>query len=66
MDMKAEMGSSRKAMIRSGISFDKFPNEQKQNDTSSNGRQKNTFDGMAKKHNRKEKVIQRSLAYGGS
>ena len=49
MDMKAEMGSSRKAMIRSGISFNKLPNEQKQKDTSTNGRQKNEFAGTAKK-----------------
>ncbi len=32
MDMKAEMGSSRKAMIRFGISFDKSLNKQKQKD----------------------------------
>ncbi len=61
MDMKAEMGSSRKAMIRSGISFDKLPNEQKQKDTSTNGRQKSNFAGMAKKRNRKDRVAQRSL-----
>ncbi len=61
MDMKAEMGSSSKAMIRSGISFDKLPNEQKQKDTSANGRQKNDFAGTAKKWNRKNKVAQRSL-----
>ncbi len=30
MDMKAEMGSSRKAMIRAGTSFNKSSNEQKQ------------------------------------
>jgi hypothetical protein len=39
LDMKAEMGSMRKAMIRSGISFDKLPNKQKQKDTSTNRRQ---------------------------
>jgi hypothetical protein len=61
MDVKAEMGSSCKAMIRSGISFDKSLNEQKQKDTSTNGRQKNNFAGTAKKRNRKDKVAQRSL-----
>jgi hypothetical protein len=61
MDMKAEMGSVRKAMFRSGISFDKLPNEQKQKDTSTNGRQKKDFAGTAKKKNRKDKVAQRSL-----
>ncbi len=61
MDMKAEMGTSRKAMIRSGISFDKLPNEQKQKDTSTNGRQKNNFAGTAKERNKKDKVAQRSL-----
>ncbi len=30
LDMKAEMGSMRKAMIRSGNSFDNVPNDQKQ------------------------------------
>jgi hypothetical protein len=46
MDMKAEMGSSLKAMIRSEILFDNIPNKQKQ---------------TAKKRNRKDKVAQRSL-----
>ncbi len=55
------MGSMRKAIIRSGISFDKLPNEQKQKDTSTNGKQKNNFTGTAKKRNRKDKVAQRSL-----
>ncbi len=56
LDMKAEMGSMRKAMIRSGISFDKVPNDRKQTDTSINGKQKNNFAGTAKKRNRKDKV----------
>jgi hypothetical protein len=51
MDMKAEMGSSSKSMIRSGISFNKLMI----------GRQKNDFAGTAKKRNRKDKVTQRSL-----
>ena len=58
--MKAEMGSMRKAMIRSGISFDKVPNEQKQKETSANEKQKNNFAGTAKKKNRKDKMAQRS------
>ena len=51
------MGSMRKAIIRSGISFDRVPNEQKQKDAS--GKQKNNFAGTAKR-NRKDKVAQRS------
>ncbi len=54
------MGSMRKAMIRSGISFDKLQNKQKQKDTSTNGEQKSNFAGLAKKRNRKDKVAQRS------
>ncbi len=61
MDMKVEMGSIRKAIIRSGISFNKLPNKQKQKDTSTNERQKNNFAGTAKKRNRKDKMAQRSL-----
>ncbi len=61
MDRKAEMGSIHKAMIRSGISFDKLPNEQKQKDTSTNKRQKNNLAGMDKKRNRKDEVAQRCL-----
>ncbi len=56
MDMKVEMGSMRKAMIRSGNSFDKLPNKQKQKDTSTNGKQENNFAGTAIKRNRKDKV----------
>jgi hypothetical protein len=44
MDMKAEMGSIRKAMIRSGIAFGKSPNVQKPREPSANGKQKNNFD----------------------
>ncbi len=55
------MGSSRKAMIRSENSLEKFLNEQKQKDTSTNERQKNNFAGTAKKRNRKDKVAQHSL-----
>ncbi len=61
MDMKAEMGSSRKTMIRSRISFDRLLNKQKQKDTSTNGRQKSNFAGTAKKWKRKDKVAQNSL-----
>ncbi len=61
LDMKAEMGSMHKAMIRSGISFDNLQNEQKQKDTSANGKKKNNFAGTAKKRNRKDKVALRSL-----
>ncbi len=53
------MGSIRKAMIRSGISFDRSPNEQKPRESSANGKQKNNFAGTAKKKNRKDKVAQR-------
>ncbi len=60
--MKAEMGSMLKEMIRSGISFDKLPNEQKQKEASTNGKQKNNFAGTAKKMNSKDKVAQRNEA----
>ncbi len=55
MDMKTDMGSMRKAMIRSGISFDKSPNEQKPREPSANGKPKNNFAGRAKKKNREDK-----------
>ena len=61
MDMKAEMGSSRKAMIRPGISFDKSSTKQKQKHASDKGKQKNNFAGTAKKKNWKDRVAQRSL-----
>ncbi len=61
MDMKAEMGSSRKAVIRPGISFDKSSNKQKQKHASDKGKQKNNFAGTAKKKNMKDRVAQRSL-----
>ncbi len=38
-----------------------MPNEQKQKDTSVNGKVKNNFSGTAEKRNRKDKVPQRSL-----
>ena len=41
-DMKAEMGCMRKAMINSGISFEKSPNVQKPREQFINGKQKNT------------------------
>ena len=56
MDMKAEMGSSRKATIRPGISFDKSSNKEKQKYASDKGKQKNNFAGTAKKKNRKDQV----------
>ncbi len=57
MVMKAEkMGSSRKAMIRPGISFYNAPNEQKTRNASDKGKQKNNFAGTAKKRNRKDQV----------
>ncbi len=56
MEMKATMGSTGKVMIRSGISFDKSPKEQKPRESSANGTQKNNFSGTTKKKNRKDKV----------
>ena len=61
LDMKAEMGSMRKAMVEAGISFENVPNEQKTKHASDKGKQKNNFAGTAKKRNRKDKVAQRSL-----
>jgi hypothetical protein len=61
LDMKAEMGSIRKAMMSARISFDNVPNEQKKKDTSANGKQQDNFAGTAKKRNRKHKVAQRFL-----
>ncbi len=55
------MGSMRKAMIRSGISFDELPREQKQKESPANGKQENNSAGTAKKKNRKDKVAQRSF-----
>ncbi len=40
LDMKAEMGSMRTGMIRSVISFDKPPNEQKPREQAAGGKQK--------------------------
>ncbi len=61
IDMKAEMGSMRKATIRSCTSFDKSPNQQPPREPPANGKEKNNFAGTAKKKNRKDKVAQRSL-----
>ena len=61
MIMKAEMGSSHKTMIRSGISFYNAPNEQEARNAADKGKQKNNFAGTAKKRNIKDKVAQRSL-----
>ena len=44
LDLKAEMGSMRKAMTKAGISFDKSPNKQKTREQSANGKQKGTFE----------------------
>jgi hypothetical protein len=41
--MKDEMAAIRKAMIRSSISFDKSPNQQKPRESSAKGKQKNNF-----------------------
>ncbi len=65
LDMKAEMGSVCKAMIISGISFNRSPNEQKPKESSAKGKQKSNFAGTAKKKNRKDKVAQRSLVAVG-
>ncbi len=61
LDMKAEMGSMRKAMVDARISFENVPNAQKNKNASDKGKQKNNFAGTAKKRNRKDKVAQRSL-----
>ena len=61
LDMKAEMGSMRKAVMGSRMSFKNVPNEQKTKHASAKGKQKNNFAGTAKKRNRKDKVAQRSL-----
>ncbi len=50
------MGFMCKAMIRSCISFDKSPNEQKLRELPINGKQKDKFAATAKKKNRKDKV----------
>jgi hypothetical protein len=48
LDMKAEMGSMCKAMIRSRISFDGSSKEQKAREPSANGKQNDNFAGTAK------------------
>ncbi len=60
MDMKDEMGSSSKVMIRSGISFYNTPNEQKRRNASDKVKQKNDFASTAKKRDMKDQVAQRS------
>jgi hypothetical protein len=54
LDMKAEMGSMRKALMGARISFESAPNEQKTKSASDKGKQKNNFTGTAKKKNRKD------------
>jgi hypothetical protein len=48
-------------MIRSRILLNKSTNEQKARETPVNGKQKNDFEGTAKKRKRKNKVAQHSL-----
>jgi hypothetical protein len=52
--MKVEMGSMLKAIITSGISFDKSPNEQKPKEQAANGKQKDKFAGTATKGEQKQ------------
>ena len=59
-DLKAEMGSMRKAMARAGISFDKSPNMPRPRKQTANGKQKGKFAGKAKMKNKTNKVPQRS------
>ena len=44
-DLKAEMGSMRKAMTRAGISFDKYPTEPRPREQTANGKLKGKFAG---------------------
>ena len=59
-DMKSEMGIIRQALINSGISIEKSPIVQKQKEQFTNGKQKKSFAGAAKK-NKMGKFAQRSL-----
>ena len=59
-DMKAEMGSMRKALLEGGISFERSPKATKPRDQVLNGKQKTRFAGTAKK-NKADKISQRSL-----
>ena len=59
-DMKSEMGIIRRALINSGISIEKSPIVQKQKEQFTNGKQKKSFAGAAKK-NKMGKFAQRSL-----
>ena len=58
-ELKAKMGSTRKAMTRAGISLDK---KQTLREQAANGKQKGKLAGTAKTKNRAEKVAQRSLS----
>jgi hypothetical protein len=49
LDMNAEIRSMSKAMMRSGISFDPIPQEQKPRERQAAGKQKGKFAGAAKK-----------------
>ena len=60
-DMKAEMGSMRRAMTNAGISFEKYPSGSKQREQSANGKQKNKFAGTVQTKNKANRVAQRSL-----
>jgi hypothetical protein len=61
LDMKAQMGTMRKALVQAEISLENVPNGQKMKHASDKGKQKNNFVGTAKKRSRKDKVAQRSL-----
>ncbi len=50
-NLKAEMGTMRKAMTKACISFNKPPNKHKQMEQSVNGKQKGKFAGKTKKKN---------------
>ena len=57
------MGSMCMAMTRTGITFDKSPNEQQPREQSANGKQKGKFAGTAKMKNQANKIAQRSLVH---
>ena len=59
-DMKAEMGCMRRAMVNSGMSFDKSPNEPRPREHIINEKQQNMFAGTVKT-NKASRVAQRSL-----
>ena len=62
-EMKPNMGSMSNTIIRSGISFDRSPNEQKLLEQLANGKQKDKFAVTAKKKNRTNKIAQQSLVH---